>query len=50
MSTADDLIQLVPDKTISAREFGVASDMQIPAFSKGNEYVPELDDAYRFDP
>jgi cobaltochelatase CobS len=50
MSTADDLIALMPDKTISARDFGVDSDMKIPAFSKANEYVPELDEAYRFDP
>jgi cobaltochelatase CobS len=50
MSTADDLIALAPDKSVSAREFGVDSDMKIPAFSKGNEYVPERDEAYRFDP
>src|SRR5690606_19037707 len=25
------------------------SDMQVPAFSAGNAYVPDLDDAYRFD-
>ncbi|MES1202932.1 MAG: cobaltochelatase subunit CobS, partial [Pseudomonadota bacterium] len=50
MSTADDLIALNPDKTVSARDFGVDSDMKIPAFSKPNEYVPERDEAYRFDP
>src|SRR5450432_2722955 len=50
MSTADDLLALKPDKTMSARDFGVDSDMKIPAFSKRNEYVPDLDDAYRFDP
>jgi cobaltochelatase CobS len=50
MSTADDLTSLMPDRTVSARDFGVNSDMQIPAFSKANEYVPETDPAYRFDP
>jgi cobaltochelatase CobS len=50
MSTADDLISLKPDKSVSAREFGVDSDMKIPAFSQANEYVPDLDPAYRFDP
>ncbi len=50
MTTADDLIAFAPDKTVSAREFGVESDMKIPKFSKRTEYVPEIDDAYRFDP
>ena len=40
-----------PDITVSAREvFGVDFDMQVPAFSKTSEHVPELDTAYRFDP
>ena len=40
-----------PDKTVSAKEtFGVAMDIDIPAFSKPNSYVPPLDPAYRFDP
>ena len=50
MTTADDLTSMKPDKTVSAREFGVASDMKVPAFSKRTEYVPDLDEAYRFDP
>ena len=51
MSTADDLTTLKPDREISAREmFGVDSDMKVPAFKSRNEYVPELDSAYRFDP
>lgn len=50
MSTADDLLTLTPTKTISAREFGVDSDMKVPAFAKRTEYVPEIDKAYRFDP
>jgi cobaltochelatase CobS len=39
-----------PDITISVRQtFGLESDMQVPAYSAGNPYVPDLDDAYRFD-
>ena len=41
---------LKPDTTISAREtFGVDFDMDVPAFSKTSEYVPEIDEAYLFD-
>ncbi len=48
---SDALLSAQPDKTVSARDvFGVASDMQVPAFSKPNEYVPDLDSAYKFDP
>jgi cobaltochelatase CobS len=40
----------VPDTKISAREaFGIDVNLTVPAFSKPNEYVPDLDDAYRFD-
>ncbi len=36
---------------VSARElFGVDSDMQVPAFSERDEHVPDLDEAYQFDP
>ncbi|MDZ4741457.1 MAG: cobaltochelatase subunit CobS [Alphaproteobacteria bacterium] len=39
-----------PDTTIDARKtFGLDITMKVPAFSKPNEYVPELDTAYRFD-
>ncbi len=39
-----------PDITVSVSQtFGIESEMQVPAFSKGNEYVPAFDDAYRFD-
>lgn len=41
----------VPDRTVSARDiFGIDSDLQVPAFSSASEYVPEIDEAYRFDP
>src|SRR6516225_10367263 len=49
---ADDVLPtLTPDRTVSVREiFGVDSDMQVPAFSYRDSHVPDLDDAYRFDP
>jgi len=50
MSTADDLLHAAPDKEISPRSLGVPSDMRVPAFSVRTEYVPEIDEAYRFNP
>jgi cobaltochelatase CobS len=39
-----------PDTTVDAKKvFGVDITMKVPAFSKPNEYVPDLDTAYRFD-
>lgn len=40
-----------PDVTVSARDvFGIDSDMEVPAFSQADSHVPDIDDAYRFDP
>ncbi len=39
-----------PDITLSVRQtFGLDSDMEVPAFAERNDYVPPLDEAYRFD-
>jgi cobaltochelatase CobS len=39
-----------PDTTISVREtFGIDSDLEVPAFSIGEDHVPEVDETYRFD-
>ncbi len=39
-----------PDIKISVRQtFGIDSDIEVPAFSQGEEHVPDLDDAYLFD-
>ena len=39
-----------PDMTVTARDvFGVAFDMEVPAFAKPSAYTPEIDPAYRFD-
>ena len=41
---------LAPDTTVDAASlFGIKTNMKVPAFKKANEYVPERDDAYRFD-
>ena len=39
-----------PDITISVRQtFGIDSDIEVPAFSEGEEHVPEIDTTYQFD-
>jgi cobaltochelatase CobS len=39
-----------PDIKVSARKvFGIDADLEIPAFSKRTEHVPEIDPAYLFD-
>ena len=39
-----------PDIEVSVRQtFGIDCDMQVPAFSQANDYVPEVDETYRFD-
>ena len=39
-----------PDISVSVRQtFGIDSDIEVPAFSKGEEHVPEIDPSYQFD-
>jgi len=39
-----------PDTTVSVREvFGIDSDMQVPAYSESDPYVPQPDSDYLFD-
>ena len=39
-----------PDTTVSVREtFGIDSDLAVPAFSRADEHVPDVDSAYCFD-
>jgi cobaltochelatase CobS len=48
---ADPLVTMTPNRLVSIREmFGVDSDMLVPAFTERDSHVPDLDDAYRFDP
>ena len=47
----DPLLSVTPDRRVGVREtFGVDSDMTVPAFSSRDTHVPDLDEAYRFDP
>lgn len=40
-----------PDREVSVREtFGIDVDMLVPGFSHRDEHVPEVDEAYRFNP
>ena len=40
----------LPDMNVSVRQvFGIDSDMEAPAFSTGDQHVPELDPDYLFD-
>ena len=42
---------LVPDTTVSVKDaFGIDQDLTVPAFSELTEYVPAVDEDYRFDP
>ncbi len=43
--------EMMPDTTVNVKEvFGLKQDLEVPAFSTRTEYVPEFDNAYRFDP
>jgi cobaltochelatase CobS len=49
-SAGPDMPTGMPDITVSVRQtFGIESDLQVPAFSQGCDYVPDIDEAYRFD-
>ena len=40
-----------PDTMVSVRElFGIDSDLKVPAFGQRDDHVPDVDEAYRFDP
>ena len=41
---------MFPDTTVSVRDaFGIDQDLDVPAFSTRTDYVPVVDEAYRFD-
>ena len=43
-------LNIKPDIKISVKQtFGIESDMEVNAFSKKNELVPEIDKDYKFD-
>ena len=44
------LTELTPDIKISVNQiFGIETDMKVDGFSKKNEFVPEIDNNYKFD-
>jgi cobaltochelatase CobS len=50
-NATDPLLTLEPAKRVPVREvFGIDSDMEVPMFGEGDAHVPDIDDAYRFDP
>ncbi|MFI4950459.1 MAG: cobaltochelatase subunit CobS [Caulobacterales bacterium] len=50
-TTEDKLLTLEPDHEVNARElFGVDFDFKAPAFTTRDPHVPDLDEAYKFDP
>ncbi len=47
----DDKFLEKPEKTVDTKKiFGVELNFSVPAFAEPNEYVPAIDEAYRFDP
>jgi len=43
-------LNIKPDIKLSVKQtFGIESDMEVDAFSKKNEFVPEIDKHYKFD-
>src|SRR5262252_916940 len=50
MATATQDKIALPDMKVSIRQlFGFDSDMEVPAYSKADEHVPDIDPDYRFD-
>ncbi|MEN3793695.1 cobaltochelatase subunit CobS [Fulvimarina sp. MAC3] len=50
MSAPNEAAAPLPDTTISVRDtFGFESDLTVPAFSKADSHVPEIDPDYIFD-
>lgn len=48
---SDPIELLQPDRLLSVRDvFGIDSDLQVPAFAERDEHVPDIDNAYRFNP
>src|SRR5437764_11301546 len=50
MALAAAEVTSLPDMKVSIRQvFGIDSDMEVPAYSQGDEHVPDVDPDYRFD-
>src|SRR5215208_3608081 len=50
MTAATQEVAGLPDMKVSIRQvFGIDSDMEVPAYSEPDSYVPDIDGDYRFD-
>ena len=50
-SLPDPLLTLEPHRKATVRElFGIDADMTVPVFTERDSHVPDIDEAYRFDP
>ena len=50
MTAAVQEVAGLPDMKVSVRQvFGIDSDLEVPAYSKADEHVPDIDADYRFD-
>src|SRR6202046_683839 len=50
MTLATDSVAALPHMKVSVRQvFGIDSDLEVPAYSEPDEYVPDSDPDYRFD-
>ncbi|MDQ4135499.1 MAG: cobaltochelatase subunit CobS, partial [Pseudomonadota bacterium] len=50
MPATPETLTALPDMKVSVRQvFGIDSDLEVPAFSQGEEHVPDLDPDYLFD-
>ena len=48
MTAATEEVAGLPDMKVSIRQvFGIDSDMEVPAYSKADEHVPDTDPDYR---
>ena len=46
-----DIAFATPDRRVAVRSlFGIDSDLEVPAFGERDDHVPEIDEAYRFNP
>jgi cobaltochelatase CobS len=49
--TGTPIEMLQPDRQVAVRDvFGIDSDLTVAAFGEADEHVPEVDEAYRFNP
>jgi len=46
-----DIAAIQPDRMLAVRDvFGIDTDLKVPAFGERDDHVPDVDEAYRFNP